>query len=38
MNDTKVFSNRIYRARGNGWGIFSVGGKTTFSEIEIFIP
>ncbi|HWT73442.1 MAG TPA: glycoside hydrolase family 32 protein [Mobilitalea sp.] len=38
MNDTKVLSNRIYRARGNDWGLFNVGGKTTFSDIKIYVP
>ncbi|WMJ86798.1 family 43 glycosylhydrolase [Anaerocolumna sp. MB42-C2] len=38
MNDTKVLSNRIYKARGNKWGLFSIGGKTTFSDIQIYVP
>lgn len=38
MNETKVLSNRIYRARNNEWGIFGIGGKTVFSDIQIFTP
>ncbi|HHX61313.1 MAG TPA: DUF4975 domain-containing protein [Epulopiscium sp.] len=38
MDDTKVLSNRIYKARGNDWGLFSIGGDATLEDIQLLIP
>lgn len=38
MDGRKVLSNRIYKARQNGWGLFEIGGKTVFSDIRMYLP
>lgn len=38
VDEKKVLSNRIYRAPGNGFGLFSAEGKVTFSDIKLYIP
>lgn len=38
MDDTKVLSNRIYQAVGNGFGLFVPEGRVTFHNLSMYVP